>query len=873
MIILTVATTQVLWVCILCRKKQELLIRSGKWSLSTMAQRLRSLQDGHSYSPSFHNSVMSNHNSLQLHSQHPQHSQQQLQSQPQHSQQRFTAPPMSSLSYSTRYGNSMPLQTQHSIDFGYTSGGTSSSAAATAARRNQYHRRAFSSEKEWVAARMSNEDQFLYPMPDHLHTARSAYFAASFDSRNNSPSRRAMLPTVPPTTRNASTLIHQASLSEQPTATYRMSTHYANQGSMAMQSNSIISRSASSSTCSTLIGTTITAHQAHSAATVATPPVATSATSATLNPPNTATHVSRILSSTGQLLQRGLPFKSHSTERYPGKLNSHREFGSPHVGRTRPIVQPNDFPYDDGFEIPLTTGRRLSGNLGMPMYSNSMQATATISAPYETGMNAAELTGAYSGQSQPSNIGAYGQLSHPMTLLNLSAPSLLNTQQQQHQQQQQQQQPQPKQQQQLSQQQASQAQMNAAYTNIMILNQANVASNAPLGGFGFLSKAKNLLSGSVGSLIGNKGPSNAMQPISAANMMIPTGMQSIAAASQPGFFGPMSSGDAFSMNRFVGSEPNMANAMAYQANQASMGGFGPNTLMQPAGMQPLMSHHPWRTAGTTAALALGKFEAAKRLPVPQTSIIPPRNAGQPLRHQLSFSNSENECDCHDDELHTSGCSSGAEEIDAPHLSRTVAVRSGQRIGSTAYVDDEEDYEEDEEENSLEGRLAMGSRQSGAGIRAGSATAISSGASCSWHLAEEGTRMIGRLHLDAQLFSQFRRRVQQSRVRMDGLLSVMGVRVGFGSIRGQRSAVVVKLKRNSFAHSIMRLNVGDRLLEWNGLSLLNRSLEQIVQVIADSLHEPQINVLIARDANFSTGSGKYTQSGVLFKLVSLNLIYI
>jgi hypothetical protein len=756
-------------------------------------------------------------------------------------QQRLSAPPMpanvystahapSGLPYSSRYEQATNMQ-QPSSSFAFTSG---AAVAAAAARRNQFHRRAFSSEKEWAAAAIRAGD---YPlsMPDRLHTARSTQFGGSFDSRNNSPSRRALLPSIPYSAHGGGSL--QPSMSDQqllyassssnaaaavaqlPTAFRMSAANYSSQAPSAMHP-AIISRSASSSTCSTLVGTTITAQQV--------PPVSV---------PGSTAHASRVMSRTGRLMHRPLAFKSHSTERYPGELSSssspylsmQRTFGSPSMlppSRTRPIVQPNDFSYDDGFEAPLTSGRRLSGNLGMSMYSNAMPPNVTSYAINQPVLSNTNGYGQPPSTGQSNAIGNYslGMTSYSiqssgsvqMPLLNSSAPSLLAQQPQMT---------------------ASTVQSGYGVGGAMMTGQsANQPTNPA--GFGFLNKAKNLLSGSVGSLIGNKTPQGA------CNVIMPTmanGLPNSGDGAVAG--GGMMSNNPFGRFAAAGSEPNM-NAMAYQANQAAMGGFGANTLLQPNAVVPMMAN-TWRAVGTAAAMALSGFGAAKRLPVPQTSLGNGR-PGRLLRHQLSFSNSEDECDCHEDELHTSGCSSGAEDADMLHI-RPLRRRHAGMLRHDTYLDDEDDYEEEEEENSLEGRLAMGSRQS--------SNARLPTAKCSWHLTEEGTRLIGRLHLNQMLFNQLRRRVQQTRVGLDGLLPVLGVRLGFGSVRGQRAPVIVKLKRNSFAHSALCLTVGDRLLEWNGHSLLNRSQEQIVEIVADSLHEPQIDALIARDANPNSGSGK------------------
>ena len=74
------------------------------------------------------------------------------------------------------------------------------------------------------------------------------------------------------------------------------------------------------------------------------------------------------------------------------------------------------------------------------------------------------------------------------------------------------------------------------------------------------------------------------------------------------------------------------------------------------------------------------------------------------------------------------------------------------------------------------------------------------------------------------------------------LKVVGGRITLGGTVG---AVIEKVKRGSIADTIGRLRPGDEVLEWNGRSLQGSTFEETYDIMSESRHEPQVELIVCR----------------------------
>ncbi|XP_055320283.1 regulating synaptic membrane exocytosis protein 1 isoform X11 [Sitodiplosis mosellana] len=102
---------------------------------------------------------------------------------------------------------------------------------------------------------------------------------------------------------------------------------------------------------------------------------------------------------------------------------------------------------------------------------------------------------------------------------------------------------------------------------------------------------------------------------------------------------------------------------------------------------------------------------------------------------------------------------------------------------------------------------------------------------SWQVDGKGTRMIGHMIFKKNLDSE------------DKLgLKVIG---GQTLSNGRLGAIIEKVKHGSIADQEGHIKPGDEVIEWNGQSLCGRSAQEVHDIIADSKHDLQVELIVSR----------------------------
>eukprot|EP00095_Tigriopus_kingsejongensis_P008993 snap_masked-scaffold783_size97670-processed-gene-0.16 protein:Tk08993 transcript:snap_masked-scaffold783_size97670-processed-gene-0.16-mRNA-1 annotation:"GL12021" len=117
---------------------------------------------------------------------------------------------------------------------------------------------------------------------------------------------------------------------------------------------------------------------------------------------------------------------------------------------------------------------------------------------------------------------------------------------------------------------------------------------------------------------------------------------------------------------------------------------------------------------------------------------------------------------------------------------------------------------------------------------------------SWHPSADGGRLMGHMILLKSLKEGF---VPSSSATLLGI-KVIGGKLLVGNRIG---AVIEKVKKGSIADSIGRVLPGDEILEWNGRSLTNKTYDEVHDVIAESRHDPQVELRVCRYLGNGAGS--------------------
>ncbi|KAB7503242.1 Regulating synaptic membrane exocytosis protein 2, partial [Armadillidium nasatum] len=127
---------------------------------------------------------------------------------------------------------------------------------------------------------------------------------------------------------------------------------------------------------------------------------------------------------------------------------------------------------------------------------------------------------------------------------------------------------------------------------------------------------------------------------------------------------------------------------------------------------------------------------------------------------------------------------------------------------------------------------------------------------SWQPSQDGTRMIGHMILSKHL---------KGEIGPSSSATILGLKVGGGKIldSGKIGALIEKVKKGSIADTVGHLRPGDEVLEWNGRSLQGKTYEEVYDIIAESRHEPQVELIVSRqlsDVGRQPGR-RHTHSGI------------
>ncbi|XP_063708928.1 regulating synaptic membrane exocytosis protein 2 [Culicoides brevitarsis] len=102
---------------------------------------------------------------------------------------------------------------------------------------------------------------------------------------------------------------------------------------------------------------------------------------------------------------------------------------------------------------------------------------------------------------------------------------------------------------------------------------------------------------------------------------------------------------------------------------------------------------------------------------------------------------------------------------------------------------------------------------------------------SWQVSSDGGRIIGHMIL---------------RKNLDGE-DILGLKIVGGKSfpNGTRAAIVEKVKRGSIADQEGHIKAGDEVIEWNGQSLQNKSVQEVYDIIYDSKTDSQVELIVSR----------------------------
>lgn len=108
----------------------------------------------------------------------------------------------------------------------------------------------------------------------------------------------------------------------------------------------------------------------------------------------------------------------------------------------------------------------------------------------------------------------------------------------------------------------------------------------------------------------------------------------------------------------------------------------------------------------------------------------------------------------------------------------------------------------------------------------------------WKVSNDGSILIGHMILNKSF---------RNEPFVGSSATMLGIRVVGGQITeaGTIGAVIEKVKKGSIADTIGKLCPGDEILEWNGRSLQGLTFEEVYDIIAESRHEPQIELIVCR----------------------------
>ncbi|KAK2719048.1 regulating synaptic membrane exocytosis protein 1-like isoform X2 [Artemia franciscana] len=123
----------------------------------------------------------------------------------------------------------------------------------------------------------------------------------------------------------------------------------------------------------------------------------------------------------------------------------------------------------------------------------------------------------------------------------------------------------------------------------------------------------------------------------------------------------------------------------------------------------------------------------------------------------------------------------------------------------------------------------------------------------WQPSSDGAKMVG--HMVLKKDSNAPGHVSSA--------AILGLKIVGGKTleNGKLGAIVEKVKRGSIADSVGHLRPGDEVLDWNGRSLQNKTFEEVYDILAETRHEPQVELVVSRmlsDIGRQSGPMKYVR---------------
>ncbi|XP_031342324.1 regulating synaptic membrane exocytosis protein 1 isoform X3 [Photinus pyralis] len=107
---------------------------------------------------------------------------------------------------------------------------------------------------------------------------------------------------------------------------------------------------------------------------------------------------------------------------------------------------------------------------------------------------------------------------------------------------------------------------------------------------------------------------------------------------------------------------------------------------------------------------------------------------------------------------------------------------------------------------------------------------------SWQVSADGTRMIGHMILR-----------RGTREATGSSAAILGLKIIGGKMleNNQKGAVIEKVKKGSIADIEGQLRAGDEVIEWNGRLLQGKSYQEVSDIIAESKHEANVELIVSR----------------------------
>ncbi|CAL9691059.1 unnamed protein product [Knipowitschia caucasica] len=117
---------------------------------------------------------------------------------------------------------------------------------------------------------------------------------------------------------------------------------------------------------------------------------------------------------------------------------------------------------------------------------------------------------------------------------------------------------------------------------------------------------------------------------------------------------------------------------------------------------------------------------------------------------------------------------------------------------------------------------------------------------SWLRSRDGHKLIGRIVLN--------KGVKDGSVSRDAG-ALLGLKVVGGKMtdNGRLCAFITKVKKGSLADTVGHLRPGDQVLQWNGCLLQGSTFNQVYDIIQDSQHQQQVQLLVQRDLGPEEGA--------------------